>query len=74
MNFIFCLQINVKVFFTLIFSFRYVARNAQITQSSKFAISLQYNKKEVIDEIDFLHQIRMKACCNDYTMILIGMV
>ena len=62
MNFIFCLQINVKVFFTLILSFRYVARSAQITQSNKFAISLQYNKKEVSDETDFLHQIRMKAC------------
>ena len=32
-----------------------VARHAQITQNNKFAISLQYLKKEVSDEVDFLH-------------------
>ena len=32
-----------------------VARYAQITQNNKFAISLQYLKKEVSDEVDFLH-------------------
>ena len=32
-----------------------VARHAQITQKNKFAISLQYVKKDVSDEIDFLH-------------------
>ena len=32
-----------------------MARHVQITQSNKFAISLQYFKKEVSDEIDFLH-------------------
>ena len=32
-----------------------VARHAQITQSNKFSISLKYLKKEVIDEVDFLH-------------------
>ena len=32
-----------------------VARHAQISQNNKFAISLQYLKKEVSDEVDFLH-------------------
>ena len=29
-----------------------MARHAQITQNNKFAISLQYLKKEVCDEVD----------------------
>ena len=32
-----------------------MARHAQIILNSKFAISLQYFKKEVSDEVDFLH-------------------
>ena len=32
-----------------------MARHVQITQNKKFAISLQYLKKEVSDEVDFLH-------------------
>ena len=32
-----------------------VARHAQNTQNSKFGMSLQYLKKEVRDEVDFLH-------------------
>ena len=31
-----------------------MARYAQITQNNKFAVSLQYLKKEVCDEVDFL--------------------
>ena len=31
-----------------------VARHAQITQNNKFAISWQYLKKELSDEVDFL--------------------
>ena len=56
MKLIFCLQINVKGFFKLILSF-YVcaARHAQITQNNKFAISLQHLKKEVSDDVHFLH-------------------
>ena len=33
----------------------YVARNVQITQNNKCAISLQYLKNEVSHEVDFLH-------------------
>ena len=32
-----------------------VDRYAQITQNNKFAIALQYLKKEASDEVDFLH-------------------
>ena len=32
-----------------------MARHAQITQNDEFAISLQYVKKELSDEVDFLH-------------------
>ena len=43
-------------FFKMILSFQmYVARHAQITQNKTFAISLQYLKKEVNDELNFLH-------------------
>ena len=31
-----------------------MARYAQITQNNKFAVSLQYLKKELSDEVDFL--------------------
>ena len=31
-------------------------RHAEITQNNKFAISLEYLKKEVSDEVDFLHE------------------
>ena len=48
-------QINVKGFFKVIQSFKVcVARHAQITQNNEFAI-LQYFKKEVYDEVDFLY-------------------
>ena len=46
----------MKGFFKLILSFHmFVTRHAQITQSNKFTISWQYLKKEVSDEVDFLH-------------------
>ena len=46
-----------------------VARHAQITQNNKFAISLQYLKKEVSDEVNFF------ACLLQiHTIILIGIV
>ena len=32
-----------------------MARHVQITQNNKFAISLQYFKKEGRDKVDFLH-------------------
>ena len=74
MKLIFCLQINVKVFFKLVLSFYVgVVRHAQITQNNKFAISFQY-KKELSDEIDFLHADKHESWLQIDVMILIGMV
>ena len=54
-KFIFCLQINTKVFYKLIVSLWVgVARHSQSTQNNKFAIPLQYLKENVKDEVDFL--------------------
>ena len=50
------MQKNIKDFFKLILSFSVcVAKHVQITQNNNFAISLQYLKTEVSDEVDFLH-------------------
>ena len=51
-----------------------VARHAQITQNKKFAISLQYLKKEVNDEVDFLHAGKHENLLQIDTMILMEMV
>ena len=51
-----------------------LARHAQITQNNKFAISLQYFKKEVSDEIDFLHPDKHKSLLQINTMVLTEMV
>ena len=48
-----------------------VARHAQITENKKFAISLQYLKRKVYDEVDFLHAVRHE---NLLQIILIEMV
>ena len=52
----------------------FVARNAQITENSKFAISLQYLRKKVSHEVDFLHEDKHKSLIQIDTMILIWMV
>ena len=53
---IFCLKINMKVFYKLVVLFLLIiARHAQITQNGKFVISLQYLRNERRDEFDFLH-------------------
>ena len=51
-----------------------MASDAQITQNNKFAISLQYLKKEVSNEVDFLHADKNKSLPHIDTMILMGMV
>ena len=50
------------------------ARHTHITQSSKFAISLQYLKKKVSDEVDFLHADKHLRFLQIDTMILMGRV
>ena len=51
-----------------------MARHAQITQNNKFAISLQYLKKELSDEVGFLHADKHESLLQIDSMILMGMV
>ena len=51
-----------------------MARHIQITQNNKFAISLEYLKKEVSDEVDFLHADKHESLLQIDTMILMGIV
>ena len=51
-----------------------MARHAQITQNNKFAISLQYLKKELSDEVGFLHADKHESLLQIDSMILKGMV
>ena len=75
MKLIFCLQMNVKGFFKLLLSFYVcVTRYTQITQDSKFAVSLQYLKKELSDEVDFLHADKHESLLQIDSMILMGIV
>ena len=54
MKFIFGVEINIKVFYKLIISFwLYITSHDQSIQNNKFAISLQYLKENVKDEVDF---------------------
>ena len=67
------MQKNIKDFFKLILSFLVcVAKLAQITQNKKFAISLQYLKKEVSDEIHFLYADKHGSFLQINTMIFGG--
>ena len=49
-----------------------VARHAQITKNNKFAISLQYFKKEVSDEVGFFHADKLESFLQIDTMIFDG--
>ena len=49
-----------------------VAKHVQITQNNKFTISLQYFKKEVSDEVDFLHADKHESFLQVDTMIFDG--
>ena len=49
-----------------------MTRNAQIIQNNKFAISLQYLKKEVSDEVNFLHADKHDNFLKVGTMIIDG--
>ena len=49
-----------------------MVRHAQITQNNKFAISLQYLKKEARDKVDFLHVDKHEGFLQIDTMIFNG--
>ena len=51
-----------------------VTRHAQIIQNNKFAISLQYIKKELGNEVDFLHADKYESLLQIDSMILMWMV
>ena len=51
-----------------------MTRHAQITQNNKFAISLQYVKKELGDEVDFLYADKHERLLQIDNKILMGMV
>ena len=75
MKLIFYLRINTNVFCKIIASLWVcIARHAQITQNNKFAISLHYLKKEVSDEVDFLHADKYESLLQIDVVILMGMV
>ena len=48
--------------------------HTQITQNNKFALSFQNIKKEVSDEVDFVHAEKRESFLQINTIILIGMV
>ena len=50
-----------------------MARHVQITQNGNFAISLQYLKKEVSEEVDFLHADNYESLLQVDTIILMAM-
>ena len=67
------MQKSIKDFFKLKLSFSLcVAKHAQISKNNKFAISLQYRKKEVSDEVDFLHTDKHENFLKIDTMICDG--
>ena len=49
-----------------------MVRHAQITQNNKFAISLQYLKKEASNEVDFLRADKHESLLQIDRMILMG--
>ena len=55
MKFIFVMQINIEVLYKLILSFWVsIGRHAQSIKNQEVCISLQYDKENVKDEVDFL--------------------
>ena len=71
MKLIFCLLINIKGFFKFILSF-WVCVARQITQTNRFAISLQYLKKEMSVEVAFLHADKHERYLQIDTVIFDG--
>ena len=69
----FCMNMNTKVLYKLVVLFLLVTpKHARSTQNSKFAIPLQYFKKEGMDEIDFLHVDKHQTFHQVDTIILGG--
>ena len=70
MKLIFVLKINTKVFYQLMASlWVWVARHAE-SNEDKFAISLQYLKENLRDEVDFLPVEKRQRVLQIDTIIL----
>ena len=70
-KFIFGMQINIGVFQKLLLSFWVcIVRQAQSIQNDKFAISLQYLKENVKDDVDFLPADKHERSLQIDTIIL----
>ena len=48
-----------------------MVKHSQSSQNSKFAVSLQYLKKEVKDEVNFLHADKHQSLLNIYFNVLV---
>ena len=48
-----------------------MVKHSQRSQNSKFAVSLQYLKKEVKDEVNFLHADKHESLLNIYFNVLV---
>ena len=48
-----------------------MVKHSQSSQNSKFPVSLQYLKKEVKDEVTFLHADKHESLLNIYFNILV---
>ena len=51
-----------------------MVRHAQITQKNKCAISLEYLKKELNDEGDFMHTDKHESLLEIDSMVFMGMI
>ena len=51
-----------------------MVKHSQSSQNSKFAVSLQYLKKEVKDEVNFLHADKHESLLNIYFNVLVTKV
>ena len=75
MKYIFGMRIKMKVFYKIILPFWVcLSRHAQSTQNKKITISLQYLKKDMSDEVGFLHVDKHKGLLQIDTMILMKIV
>ena len=71
MKLIFCLRINVEVFFKLIVSLLVcVARHTESTENNKLVISVQHLKQIENDEVDFLPENKYQRFLQIDTIIL----
>ena len=71
MKLIFCAMSTV--FYKLILSLLMgVSRHAQKTQNNKFAVSLQYLKKELSYEVDVLHAGKHESLLQVDSIIFVG--